>query len=89
MDTPDAYNVIPFAPAGMSPEALQAGCLAARRRFYALPSIARRAFARSNRTSAFMWRNYFLINGMLRAEVAERDHYPLGDERDQSPLLEA
>jgi radical SAM superfamily enzyme YgiQ (UPF0313 family) len=89
LDPHYAYNVIPFEPAGMGPEALQAGCLAARRRFYALPSIARRSLTRTNRASAFMWRNFFLINGMLRAEVSARDHYPLGDESDRSPLLEA
>jgi len=89
LDPDYAYNVIPFEPAGMGPEALQAGCLAARRRFYALPSIVRRSLTRTNRASAFMWRNFFLINGMLRAEVSARDHYPLGDESDRSPLLEA
>ena len=89
LDPDYAYNVIPFRPAQMSPEALQAHCLEARRRFYAPASIARRSLSRSNRASAFMWRNFWLINGMLRAEVGARDHYPLGDERDRSPLLEA
>ncbi len=89
LDPDYAYNVIPFEPAGMAPDELQAGCLAARRRFYAVPSIVRRSLTRTNRASAFMWRNFFVINGMLRAEVSVRDHYPLGDESDLSPLLEA
>lgn len=89
LDPDYAYNVIPFEPAGMAPDELQAGCLAARRRFYAVPSIVRRSLTRTNRASSFMWRNFFVINGMLRAEVSVRDHYPLGDESDLSPLLEA
>jgi radical SAM superfamily enzyme YgiQ (UPF0313 family) len=87
LDPEYAYNVIPFEPAGMGHDELRRGCLETRRRFYALPSIARRAFDATNRASPFMWRNYFLINGMLRAEVAARDFYPLGDETFAEPLL--
>ena len=83
------YNRIPFQPRGMSPEALQQGCLAARRHFYSWPSIARRGFDRVNRCDWFMWRNFYLINAMHRSDVSLRDHYPLGDESWPGPLLTA
>lgn len=89
LDPDYAYNVIPFTPAQMAPEELQRGCVEARRRFYGLRSIARRSLDATNRANGFMWRNFFVINGMLRAEVASRDFYPLGDETDRAPLLEA
>ncbi|MFN2321540.1 MAG: radical SAM protein [Trueperaceae bacterium] len=89
LDPDYAYNVIPFAPAQMDHETLRRGCVDARRRFYSLRSIARRSVDATNRADAFMWRNFFLINGMLRAEVASRDFYPLGDETDRAPLLQA
>ena len=42
-----------------------------------------------NRANGFMFRNFFLINALHRADVDQRDHYPLGDEAWQGPLLEA
>ena len=36
-----------------------------------------------------MFRNFFLINGMHRAEVATRDQFPLGDPTWNGPLLKA
>ncbi|MFO1530524.1 MAG: DUF4070 domain-containing protein, partial [Kiritimatiellia bacterium] len=83
------YNHIPFQPAGMSPEELQAGCLSARRRFYSWPSIARRSLDAVNRSNAFMWRNFYLINALHRGDVARRDSFPLGDESWAGPLLPA
>jgi radical SAM superfamily enzyme YgiQ (UPF0313 family) len=83
------YNRIPFAPRGMSPEELQRGCLSARRRFYSWPSILRRSCDVVNRASAFMWRNFYLINALHRSDVSLRDGYPLGDESWNGPLLMA
>ena len=83
------YNHIPFQPAGMSPGELQAGCLSARRRFYSWPSIARRSLDAVNRSNAFMWRNFYLINALHRGDVAQRDAFPLGDESWSGPLLPA
>jgi len=83
------YNRIPFAPRGMSPEELQRGCLSARRRFYSWPSILRRGCDAVNRASAFMWRNFYLINALHRSDVSLRDRYPLGDESWNGPLLMA
>jgi hypothetical protein len=73
----------------MDPDSLQRHCLAARRKFYSWPSILGRGFDAVNRSDAFMWRNFYLINAMHRADVSLRDHYPLGDESWQGPLLEA
>ena len=79
LDDHYSYNQIPFRPANMSAEELQRGCLEARRSFYSIPSILRRGLDSLNRPDFFMFRNFWLINGMIRAEVGQRDHYPLGD----------
>jgi radical SAM superfamily enzyme YgiQ (UPF0313 family) len=89
LDDDYSYNKIPFQPARMSPEALQRGCLEARRSFYSLPSIIRRSLDPVNRPDFFMFRHFFLINGMIRAEVSLRDYFPLGDEGWQGQLLKA
>ncbi len=89
LDRRYSYNRIPFRPARISAEALQAGCVEARRRFYSWPNMMRRGFDPVNRTGAFMFRNFFLINGMHRVEVAQRDDFPLGDPAWTGPLLKA
>jgi radical SAM superfamily enzyme YgiQ (UPF0313 family) len=89
LDDRYTYNRIPFTPHGMSAEELQRGCLGARRRFYSWKSIMRRGFDAVNRANGFMWRNFYLINQMHRADVSGRDHFPLGDESWQGPLLTA
>ena len=71
----------------MSPDELQQQCVAARRNFYQWPSIMRRSLDPVNRASWLMFRNFFLINGMLRAEVNQRDFYPLGDAGWRGELL--
>jgi radical SAM superfamily enzyme YgiQ (UPF0313 family) len=83
------YNDLPFQPAGMSPEDVRQGCLRARREFYSWRSMTQRAFDAVNRSDFFMFRNFFLINGMHRTEVATRDHFPLGDPLWKGPLLPA
>lgn len=89
LDDRYGYNQIPFRPRGMEPEALREACLASRRRFYSWPSIVRRSLDSVNRENGFMWRNFYLINALHRGDVALRDHYPLGDESWQGPLLAA
>jgi radical SAM superfamily enzyme YgiQ (UPF0313 family) len=81
------YNMVPFQPAAMGPEALQRYCLEARRSFYAWSSIAARALDPVNSADMFMFRNFFPINAMLRVDTNRRDGYPLGDESWQGPLL--
>ena len=89
LDERYSYNRIPYRPAnGMDPEDLRRHCLAARRAFYSWPSIARRSFDASNRANFFMWRNFFFINALHRADVAGRDHFPLGDASWRGPMLE-
>jgi radical SAM superfamily enzyme YgiQ (UPF0313 family) len=89
LDERYSYNRIPFQPRGMEPEVLRRNCLAARREFYSWPSIVQRGFDSVNRSNAFMWRNFYLINAMHRNDVSQRDHYPLGDESWQGALLQA
>lgn len=89
LDERYSYNKIPFQPRGIGTEELQRQCVAARRRFYSWPSILKRSIDTVNRANAFMWRNFFLINGMHRADVSSRDHYPLGDESWQGTYLMA
>jgi len=87
LDDRYSYNHIPFTPKGMSPDALQDACLAARRRFYGWPSILRRGIDPVNRDDGFMWRQFYLINALHRQDVSLRDHYPLGDESWKGTLL--
>jgi len=89
LDERYGYNGIPFQPKTMAPDDIRQGCLRARRRFYTWNSIVRRAFDPVNRADAFMFRNFFAINGMHRIEVSKRDHFPLGDPAWNGPLLKA
>jgi radical SAM superfamily enzyme YgiQ (UPF0313 family) len=89
LDETYSYNKIPFRPKQMNPEELQHHCLEARRAFYSWSSIMRRSLDPVNRASFLMFRNFFLINGMLRAEVSQRDYYPLGDMTWRGQLLKA
>jgi radical SAM superfamily enzyme YgiQ (UPF0313 family) len=89
LDDRYSYNRIPFQPRGMTPEALQQNCVGARREFYSWRSIVGRGFDAVNRSNGFMWRNFYLINAMHRADVSLRDYYPLGDESWQGQLLMA
>lgn len=89
LDERYSYNMLPFRPRQMSPTEVQRRCVAARARFYSLANIARRGFDAVNRSDAFMWRNFYVINGLHRADVSARDHYPLGDAAWRGALLEA
>ena len=82
------YNEIPFVPKSMSPEELRERCVAARRSFYGWPSILKRSVMKPNRSDGFMWRNFYAINALHRADVSGRDGYPLGDGGFRGPLLE-
>jgi len=89
LDDTYRYNRIPFRPRHMTPEELQHHCVGARRSFYSASSILRRGFDAVNRANGFMFRNFFLINAMHRAEIGLRNYFPLGDESWQGPLLKA
>ena len=89
LDERYTYNGIPFQPRTMTPDDIHTGCLRARRRFYTRRSMLQRGFDRVNRADAYMFGAFFFINAMHRAEVAKRDHFPLGDLNWSGPLLRA
>lgn len=83
------YGMLPFAPEGMTAEDARMGCLKARKDFYSLASILDRARdVRVNTRGVFGW-HYFGINLLMRREVDQREHYPLGDESYTGPLIKA
>lgn len=89
LDERYSYNGIPFQPMTMAPDDIRQGCLRARRSFYTWSSMLRRGFDKVNRADAFMFRNFFAINGMHRVEVGQRDDFPLGDRGWSGQLLKA
>ena len=80
LDPTYSYNKIPFKPALLEPEELQRLCIEARANFYSVANILRRFADPVNRSSAFMARQFPLINFMMRREVFQRDDLPLGDQ---------
>jgi radical SAM superfamily enzyme YgiQ (UPF0313 family) len=89
LDERYSYNELPFIPEGLTPEEVREGCLLARRKFYSWRSIMKRGLDRVNRVDSMMLRNFFITNGMHRAEVALRDRFPLGDPTWTGTLLKA
>jgi radical SAM superfamily enzyme YgiQ (UPF0313 family) len=83
------YNMIPFAPARLSPEELARLCVEARRTFYSWRSIFRRALAPVNYRSPFMLANFLVINAMHQVDVDGRNGLPLGDPSHAVPILRA
>jgi radical SAM superfamily enzyme YgiQ (UPF0313 family) len=89
LDDAYSYNQVPFRPQRMTAAEVERGCVEARRSFYSWPSILGRACDPVNRADSFMFRNFFLINMLHRADVTGRNHFPLGQEGWQGPLLPA
>jgi radical SAM superfamily enzyme YgiQ (UPF0313 family) len=89
LDDDYRYNDLPFFPKQLSPEDVTGLCVASRKRFYSWSNILKRGFDQTNRSDFFMFRNYFPINAMHRADVSNRNGYPLGDENWTGTLLEA
>jgi len=88
LDPDYRYGMVPFAPKGMAPEAVEQGCFEARSAYYSLPSILRRSLDwRVNTRGPFMWLNFFIINLLMRRELPQRKGYPLGDEAFTGPLI--
>lgn len=83
------YGMVPYQPTHMTPDEVRLGCIEARRKFYTWNGILRRSFDRVNAGNAFMWSQFFVINGLIRAEVMQRKDYPLGDEAHRVDLLPA
>jgi radical SAM superfamily enzyme YgiQ (UPF0313 family) len=89
LDPTYSYNRIPFAPKKLTAERLQQLCVKARSDFYGWGSMLRRFADPVNRKGAFMARNFLPINMMFKAEVSQRDYYPLGDETWRGELIKA
>jgi radical SAM superfamily enzyme YgiQ (UPF0313 family) len=89
LDRSYRYNRIPFQPRHLEPARLQQLCVEARRSFYGWPSMLGRFADPVNRHGGFMARQFFPINLLFRAEVSQRDEYPLGDEAWTGELIEA
>ena len=80
LDPDFRFGDVPFQPRYMGPAELKAACLDARRTFYSLGGIARRAGnRRGNLTGLTKTAAYFYINWQLRKEISEKDGLPLGN----------
>lgn len=89
LDDDYRYNDVPFRPERLEHDDVTRLCVESRRRFYSWKSILRRGMEKTNRSDPFMFRNFLPINYMHRADVSNRNGYPLGDESFRGPLLEA
>jgi radical SAM superfamily enzyme YgiQ (UPF0313 family) len=89
LDPSYSFNQVSFMPERLAPRDLELLCVAARRRFYSLPSLAQRWLHPVNRSDAFMFRQFMPINWMHRVEVGPRYGHPLGDPGVREPLIEA
>jgi radical SAM superfamily enzyme YgiQ (UPF0313 family) len=75
------FGDVPFEPAAMTARELHERCIGARRRFYSLPGILRRATnLRGNCHGLRKSAAFVSINGLLRKEIDQKDGLPLGDE---------
>jgi radical SAM superfamily enzyme YgiQ (UPF0313 family) len=87
LDPSYRYGMVPYTPAGMTADEVKEGCISARKEFYRLGSIWRRAMDGVNAGSPYMASKFFMINWLIRREVTERRDYPLGDEAFRGELL--
>jgi radical SAM superfamily enzyme YgiQ (UPF0313 family) len=87
LDDHYGYNEIPFQPMHMTPQRLQEGCIEAKRALYTWRSIWRRGLDPVNRRRPLMWLAYYWINYLVRQEIGQRYHYPLGDETWRGELI--
>jgi radical SAM superfamily enzyme YgiQ (UPF0313 family) len=84
------YGMVPFEPRGMSAEEVRLRCIEARAKFYSYPSMLKRSLdLEVNASDFFMWRNFFVINAMMRREVMQRKELPLGDAAHEIELVKA
>ncbi|MCB1180213.1 MAG: B12-binding domain-containing radical SAM protein [Leptospiraceae bacterium] len=72
------YGQIPFR-TNLSEKIIQDECVRARKSFYSVPSIFKRALSKTNSGGLFMFYSYLFINILLRKEATLRENYPLGD----------
>lgn len=90
LDPEYRYGMVPFEPRGMTAEEVRLRCIEARARFYSYPSMLKRSLDfEVNASDFFMWRNFFVINAMMRQEVTQRKELPLGDAAHEIELVKA
>jgi radical SAM superfamily enzyme YgiQ (UPF0313 family) len=90
LDPEYRYGMVPFEPRGMSAEEVRLRCIEARARFYGYPSMLKRSLDfEVNASDFFMWRNFFVINAMMRREVTQRKELPMGDAAHEIELAKA
>ena len=90
LDPEYRYGMVPFEPRGMSAEEVRLRCIEARARFYSYPSMLKRSLDfEVNASDFFMWRNFFVINAMMRREVTQRKELPMGDAAHEIELVRA
>ena len=88
LDPAYRYGMLPFRPAGMSAVEVGEECLRARKYFFSLPSILRRALKfRVNSRNPSMLLETLAINMMMRKEVSQRPELGMGDGLFKGPLL--
>ncbi len=73
------FGQVPFRPAGMEADEIEARCHQARGAFYTWPSIFRRSleFRCNSPTPGRAWA-YWMLNWMLRRELSQKAGIPLG-----------
>ena len=75
------FGDIPFDPRHVTAAELHELCLEARRRFYSVGGIVRRARnVRGNCTTLKKAGAFFSVNALLRKEIGQKDGLPLGNE---------
>lgn len=75
------FGDVPFNPSQVTAHELHSLCLQARRRFYSLPGILRRATNRRGNCPTLKKAGAFLsVNALLRKEIGQKDGLPLGNE---------
>lgn len=90
LDPEYRYGMVPFEPRGMTAEEVRLRCIEARARFYSYPSMLKRSLdLEVNASDFFMWRNFFVINAMMRREVMQRKELPMGDAAHEIELVKA
>ena len=74
------FGDVPFNPKNMTPQELHDLCIKARKRFYSIPAIMRRATNIKGNTPTIRKAGAFLgINALLRKEIGQKDGLPLGN----------
>jgi len=87
LDPDYRFGQVNYRPAGLTPAEIREACLAARRRFYSLGSIAART--RANLVSPRVGLAFLFANLLHRKEMSQRDGHALGDATFAGPILEA